>query len=559
MKNTYFLKTVFTLLLCGFFSMTYASTIFLSATGNDTNDGLTAGTAVKSLSRAQTLAADGDTIMVSGMIDVYSDPANVFTTTIAGPSTSNKVGIVIAKNLMIQGTSSTTDGFMGTDPSFKTTRLMQLITDLTLGLKNLKLANAALITDVATTVAGGGAIVMTNGNIVAENVIFDSNTVSGHSALSGGALYIGGSNATGKASSFKNCVFNANEGTKGGPIYFNAVGNDTKFTFEGCAITNNLANGTFGGSAFYIRFNAPTKAEINIINCTIRGNKVTGTASGGIFNWAAKTPNTAKVNIINCTITENTTGATAAGSGAGIYFANGGTTGNYGNLYISNCIIEGNKTDSGLPSDLNVTAISPATAGGGSSTVPGYIIVQNSMIGTVTSNVANVPATTNIVNSPSYNYITAASLPADYISKLDAFDTTTNSYALLDGSAAIGYGSTAFLTSLSPSVTTDQLGKTRPTPNCSAGSVEKNPVLGLKNNSKNSIAMYRNANNQITVENTDTDYTGTITVYNTLGQEVAKQAVKSTVTTIEKTLNAGVYIVMLNNAKGSNSKKIIIN
>jgi hypothetical protein len=46
-----------------------------------------------------------------------------------------------------------------------------------------------------------------------------------------------------------------------------------------------------------------------------------------------------------------------------------------------------------------------------------------------------------------------------YLAKLDAFNTTTNSFALLDVSPAIAVASTSFLTSLVPSVTTYQLGK----------------------------------------------------------------------------------------------------
>ncbi len=553
MKKTNFLKTAFTILMCGFFSINYAGTIYLSATGDNTKDGLTPGTAVKSFSVAQGLAADGDTVMVTGLIDFVNDPGNTFTANATGPSTSNKVGIVLTKNLMIQGTSSATDGFQGVDLStFVNTRFLQLTSDFTLNLKNLRLINGGFITDATLTVAGGGAILMTNGNIIAENVIFDSNTTSGHPNISGGAIYIGGTNATGKMNSFKNCVFNANEGTKGGPIYINALGNDSKLNFEGCAITNNLANGTFGGSAFFIRFNTSANGEINIINCTIKGNKVTGVANGGAINWGAKTPNTAKVRIINCTITENTTGA-LTGS-AGIYYANGGTTGNYGNLYISNCIIEGNKTDSGLAGDLHVTAISPTTAGGGSATVPGFILVQNSMIGAVTSSAANVPVATNIVDNTYYNYITIAT--PDLKAMLNPFDTTTNSYSLMDGSPAITFGK---LSSLSP-ITTDQLGHSRPTgTDISAGSVEKNFSLGLKKSMQNSILVYRNSNNQITVENTSNDVTGSISVYNTLGQEVAKSAVNGASTTIDKSLTPGVYIVMLKNAAGSSAKKVIIN
>lgn len=560
MKNTYFLKSVFTLILCGFFSLTYAGTIYLSSTGNDSNNGLTVGTAVKSFSVAQGLASDGDTIMVSGMIDFTLDPANTFTpVSPAGSfSTSNKAGIVLAKNnLIIQGTSNATDGFMGTNlTSFNTTRFIQIITDLNLTLKNVRLVNGEYNTDLTTVAAGGGAILMTTGSLVAENVIFDSNVVNGWTGITGGALYVGSTNANGLT--FNNCIFNGNTAQKSGAIYINSWGASSTVKFENCALTNNVATQQFGGSALYIRANANANTTLNMINCTVKGNIVTAATNGGAIYFGAKSPSTTNVNIINCTITENTNGGTAL-NGAGVYFLNTTTGGCWGNLYISNCIIEGNKTSAGAPSDLCVAAISPTTPGTGSSTIPGYIKIQNSIIGAVPTAAANVPTGTNIVDSPSYNYLTAASTSADYIAKLDAFDTATNSYALLDGSPAIAYGKTAFLTSLVPPVTTDQLGKTRPAPACSAGSVEKNPVLGLKKNLDNSILVYRNSNNQITVENTKTDYTGAITVYNTLGQVVAKTPVTGMITTIDKSLNSGIYIVMLNNAGGSYSKKVIIN
>jgi len=560
MKNTYFMKTLFTLILCGFFSLTYAGTIYLSATGNDSNNGLTPATAVKSLSQAQTLAADGDTIMVSGMIDFTLDPGNTFTpVNPAGSfSTSNKVGIVLVKNnLIIQGSSNATDGFMGTNlTSFTTTRFIQINSDLNLTLKNIKLTNGEYNTDLTTVAAGGGAIVMTNGSLVAENVIFDSNTVNGWNGITGGALYVGNTNANGLT--FKNCVFNANTAQKSGAIYINSWGANSTVLFEKCALTNNVASQQFGGSALYIRANTGANTTLNMVNCTVKGNIVTAATNGGAVYFGAKSPSTTNVNLVNCTITENTNGGTST-NGAGVYFLNTTAGGCWGNLYINNCIIEGNKTSGNVSSDLCVAAISPTTAGGGSSTVPGYIKIQNSIIGGVPTNVANVPAATNIVDSPSYNYLTATSTPADYIAKLGTFDTATNSYPLLDGSPAIGYGKTSFLTSLAPSVTTDQLGKTRPAPLCSAGSVEKNPVLGLRKNLDSSILVYRNANNQITVENSTNDYSGSITVYNTLGQVVAKTAATSATTTIEKTLNAGVYIVMLNNTAGSSAKKVIIN
>ncbi|MGL5112006.1 MAG: hypothetical protein ACRC6O_05145 [Flavobacterium sp.] len=234
MKKNYFLKTFLIFFLSGFFSTAHAATIYLSVTGNDNNNGLTAGTAVKSFSKAQALAVSSDTIMVSGMIDFVSDPANSYTPQAAGLSTTKKAGIILTKNLTVQGTSAANDGFQGADQTkTQSTRFIQILGDFTLTLKNLKLANGAISTDVSSF--GGGAIYVNVtpsnntavptivagtvfGSIVAENMIFDNNIAIGHKDITGGAILINGTNANGNI--FKNCVFNANIAEKAGAIYY---------------------------------------------------------------------------------------------------------------------------------------------------------------------------------------------------------------------------------------------------------------------------------------------------------------------------------------------------
>ena len=530
MKKTNFLKMIFTVLMCGFFSMNYAGTIYLSATGNDANDGLTVGNAVKSFTQAQTVALDGDIIMVSGMIDFNLEPGLVA-----------PLGVTITKSLTIQGTTNATDGFDGSGA----TRFL-VIGNFNVTLKNLKLMNGF------SDVNNGGAIIVNTAtnSLTCENVIFDSNKNGSGSVKTGAAVHVDNVNGA----TFKNCVFSNNESSKAGAVYITAWAANSTIKFEACAFLGNMAVDSFGGSALYIRANASANTTLNMVNCTVKGNAVNTATNGGAIYFGAKSPATTKVNLINCTITENTTAGSPT-NGAGVYFLNSTTGGCWGNLYISNCIIEGN-TAGGVPSDLGVNTVSPTAPGGGSSSVPGYILVQNSIIGGVPTNVLNVPEATNIANS-TYNYLTPTATSADWIAKLDAFNTTTNSYALLAGSPAIGFASTSLISAVG--VTTDQLGQVRPSGFCSAGSIEKNPVLGLKKNIENSILVYRNTNNQITVENSKVDYTGSITVYNTLGQVMLKTPVTGAITTIEKSLNSGVYIVMLNNAEGSYSKKVIIN
>jgi len=77
MKKIYSVKLLLTAVLFFTFTGIKAADIYLSANGDDANNGSTALLAVKSFSRAQTLAVSGDVIIVSGMIDFSIDPANV--------------------------------------------------------------------------------------------------------------------------------------------------------------------------------------------------------------------------------------------------------------------------------------------------------------------------------------------------------------------------------------------------------------------------------------------------------------------------------------------------
>jgi len=74
-----------------------------------------------------------------------------------------------------------------------------------------------------------------------------------------------------------------------------------------------------------------------------------------------------------------------------------------------------------------------------------------------------------------------------------------------------------------------------------------------------SMLIYKNQNNQITVNRMDAIGEGTLTVSNSIGQLLASQSTTGTVTVVDKTLIPGVYLVKLT-LKGKNTiKKVIIN
>ena len=449
MQKNYFLKAVFTLLLCSYFSFSYAADWYISSTGNDTSgDGLTAGTPWASFSKAQTAAATGDVIYVSGMIDFSLEPGLV-----------QPVGVAITKNLTIQGTSNTTDGFDGKE----LTRFFSNST-FVLTLKNLKLINGYSGNN------NGGAVINTStGTLNCENVVFDGNktgmnTVFTGANKTGGAIHF--DNATG--STFKNCVFSNNQASKTGAFYINAWAANSTILFEGCAFLGNTAKETFGGSAVFIRANTSANTTCNIVNSTFKGNHVNSIASGGAIS-INKAPSTATVNIINCTVSGNTTAATP-GHSAGVHFNNSDAALD-ASFYIKNCIIENNTAAGGVAADLNLTALS-ATAPGGTT---GYMHIEKSIIGRIA-----LPA--NIVSGTNYaagdaaliNHLPTAWTTNDLKAGLAPFNETTNSFSLYAGSAAIGYGNSAVLT---PYSIKDQLGNIRTVGATNyAGSWESTPL-----------------------------------------------------------------------------------
>lgn len=445
MKHNYFFRLLLAIAFCSLVLPGNAATpVYLSSTGNDSNDGLSAGTPKATLSAAMALADAGGTINVSGMIDC----------TAAGSGFTQPTGLAISKNITMQGTSNSTDGFDGKN----LTRFFSNTT-FTLTLKNLKLKSGYCGSN------NGGAIINSStGTLNCENVIFDANkTAMAGSAKTGAAIHFDNANG----STFKNCIFSNNEASKAGAIYITSWASNSTILFEGCVFIGNIAKESFGGSAILIRANTSTNATCNMVNCTFKGNIVNTNASGGTIYFGNKSLQSTNVNLINCTVAANTTAGTAD-KGAGVYFGNtAGATNCIGNLYINNCIVENNTTTGGAYSDLAVAVTSSTTAGSGSATVPGYIKIQNSIIGVSGTDPARVPPLTNIFAS-----LFNTQSGANFVAGLGTYNSTLNYYPLQSNSQAIGFGASTFLSAVG--INTDQLGNIRPFTEgkCYAGAVE---------------------------------------------------------------------------------------
>lgn len=425
-----------------------AKNIYLSQTGSDNNDGLSLITPVATLSNAYLKATAGDIICVTGIIDFSTDPAL---------TTTPKAGLAIDKQIRIEGTTATTDGFDGK----QSTRFFQLNEGAELTLKNLLIKNGSY-----NAALGGGAMYINGGKLACENVIFDSNSVNYSSTATGGVFRVDAT--TGLC--FMNCTFSQNSGNSAGVLYVNDTKNsNVNITFNSCLFISNISNGNNGGTVSYFRLaNSADNNNISFINCTMTKNQVTAQSNGGMLYFTRSNANVTS-NIINCTIYDNTA-AGFTNHGAGIKVL----TAYYGKLNIYNSVVEGNMTlQNKVYSDL-VYSFAPTTSN---------LSIKNSIVGR-SGGTTTIPS--ECYSGDNYfNYLIDRSIKLDLIAFFANFDETKKIYPILPGSAAINLGDTQYLKALNINV--DQAGTVRPFTNnkCHAGAAE---IIGAITNPDGSPA-----------------------------------------------------------------------
>lgn len=452
------------------FVRTYYKKFYISSNGLDTNNGLSIGFAKASFSSAYSAANSGDTICVSGMIDMSADPVN---------TASPKSGITIAKNITLLGTSRIADGFDGKS----LTRLFTVNDGYTLTAKNLALKNGKYLAAASTN---GGAFNVVGGIVNGENLILDGNTACDINS-SGGAVCV----TSTAGISFKNCIFSNNSSMRGGAIFIlDTAKPNITVNISSCSfISNTVTNG--GGAALFLRLTeSASNNYVNIVNSTFAKNSVQVAQDGGVigfFRASATDANGTTLNIINCTITENTT-AGSRGNGAGLRIL---TSGN-GKVRIYNSILEGNvavgqgSTYSDLSYGFNPTATT--------------LLIQNSFVGRIGDGTIPAECYPGYNATPVTNYFNYTPLSsADFKAKCGTFNTIYNYYPLQSSSLALNFGASTFLTSLTPSISNDQLGNTRPFTGgvCYAGAIEVKSIS--VNSDANLSALNTTTNTDIVV------------------------------------------------------------
>lgn len=398
MKHKNFFKTLFTLTMCGFISASFAADIYLSSAGNDTNDGMSPGTPVKTLSKAFTICLEGDIINVMDMISIKDeptkttartdidvtavDPAKVlvkdgvtYTTWNAGNGT---VGIIPhTRSITIQGTDKSSCGFDGGDASCIIRQDHGGSGVATITYKNLTFRNGktkdnsgggAVYVRLSNTAATGQAAIFENCDFIANKsnndkpggavsviqypsfVTFKSCRFAENIASKGGALYFERGNVT-----IDSCVFEnhdlsvealphltaaATVNSVGAAIHTNiaAGGGIANLEVKNTLFKNNKA-GRNGAAFSTSETNAITAGATNakFINCAFVDNSTSTGVGGAIYLNTIMTGPTQDILFVNSTFKGNQAGATTGGAIGVDNMFTGSKIG------LINCTVSGNK------------------------------------------------------------------------------------------------------------------------------------------------------------------------------------------------------------------------
>jgi hypothetical protein len=375
--------------------------------------------------------------------------------------------------------------------------------------------------NTSCTNAGG---IYTNGLSFITNCIVRNINQTGTGA-NGAGIY---SNASGGATItgclIENCV------TSG---YGGGIGTARKVTIKQCVIRNNYAS---KGGGIYLGGTADASNTTSVVNNAIYNN--TASQGGGICINDA----TANLNIINNTIVNNY---------ATVTNGNGGITGIALSQKIYNNVLYNNRENGTNVRNLR---------GSGTGTLDIQYCAFNAgtypVAGTVYGAVANITdlSTPNFVQ-PSTTTGYTYPMPTD---------VKTANFAILSNSALKDVGALSTTLSVVPSI--DLMGYIRPDASTNDigayeyGSKLYTNVSNINSDDNNSIFVYKNNSNQITV-NIPSEIVGkaVVSIFNTTGQKLENKQLTSATTVLNNSFSAGVYLVSMVVDGKTTTRKIIIN
>jgi hypothetical protein len=324
--------------------MASAADIYLSSAGADTNDGLTPGTAVKTLSKAFTICLEGDVIHVMDMININEEPktsgartdidvtgldqAKVLVkdgVTYTTWNTANgTMGIIPhTRSITIQGTDKSSCGFDGNDASCIIRQDQGGTGTATIVYKNLTFKNGK-----SNDNSGGGAVYVRLSNLLAEGqaAIFENCDFIANKSRNdkpGGAVTV--LQQPGVVN-FKHCRFAENIASKGAGLYFergtvtidSCVFEDHDLSVEALPHLTSAFTLTSVGAAIHTNIaSAGQTAILNVSNSLFKNNKAG--RNGGAYSTSETNAITAGFTITkftNCAFVDN---STATGVGGAVY------------------------------------------------------------------------------------------------------------------------------------------------------------------------------------------------------------------------------------------------
>jgi len=356
-----------------------AKTIYLSLTGNDTNNGLSQENAVASLNVAYQLAVDNDNISVSGMIVHMGEVLMDKSITIIGEDENagfdgqstqkffewNGSGQLNVEQLIFKNGIGTNGGAISCLASVSNTA----------GLVVFK--KCKFIGNVAEN--HGGALYADGSNVNIIQCVFDGNYINQTTSQNGGAIHfcssIVASNYLVTQSLFKNNYTTGDAGA----LYISSDGFNANLNFNNSTCYKNHANR--GGAITIVQNSGSVK--VSLTNLTITENYITTTSNG---NGGGLRVNGGTVNINNCLLYNNWFGATGASSNSRSDFAgSGGATG----VYVKSSIIGLIAGNSGSSSQLKRTNFDNITAANNLANMPAPADGCTSIYYTTTSEVAD--------------------------------------------------------------------------------------------------------------------------------------------------------------------------
>jgi len=214
------------------------SNVYVSPNGNDTNDGLTPGTAVQTINVGISLVADNGTVnLAAGTYNKTGFSSKDVSIEMQSRAASMDVGIEIKKNLTIAGAGKETTII----DALGTSQIFDIPGDVTVIIKDITFQNGYL--------ANSGGAISSDGTLTVQNCAFKNNTAFDDG---GGALF------THTTLNVVDCIFTGNTARAGGAI-FNKGGSITVTgsTFIGNnALTDEKYSGgtihNYGGSSYKI-------------------------------------------------------------------------------------------------------------------------------------------------------------------------------------------------------------------------------------------------------------------------------------------------------------------